>query len=320
MKWWFAKHLTSELLKVYHDYPLYDNPVKGVGVQMIYDNTNEIIYITKKDYKPVFKDLLYDSGGFYKMVNTIKTYYPFDSAAFENASWTVSYDPKSQAFLSFHDWKPTFVLPGKSHFMSVNTDSIWKHNIRCDLFCNFYGKDYPFDIEFLSSTGQSVVSVRNIEYLMETYRYHNDCSDKFHVLDEGFDQAMIYNSEQVSGLLELQLKSKINPLELLTYPQVQTQSIKIHYSKEDTQYRFNEFWDITKNRGEFTAVNIPMFQTSSNGYEFQVNPNYVDYNKSPLERKRFRHYVNRVWLRRLKSGDLKILFKLSNQKINPSYR
>ena len=320
MKWWFAKYLPSELLKVYPDYPLYDNPVKGVGVQMIYDNTHEIIYITKKDYKPVIKNLLYDDGGFYKMVNAVKTYYPFDSAAFENASWTVSYDPKNQVFLSFHDWKPTFVLPGKSHFMSVDTDSIWKHNIRCDLYCNFYGKDYPFDVEFISSTGQSTATVRNVEYLMEAYRYHNDCSDKFHVLDEGFDQAMIYNSEQVSGLLELTLKSKINPLDLLSYPQVQPQSIKIHYSKEENKYRFNEFWDITKNRGEFTPVNVPMFQTAANGYEYQVNPVYVDYNKSPLERKRFRHNVNRVWLRRLKSGDLKILFKLSNQKINPSYR
>jgi hypothetical protein len=254
------------------------------------------------------------------MVNGVKTYYSFDSAAFKNASWTVSYDPKTQVFLSFHDWKPTFLLPGKAHFMSVDTDSIWKHNIRCDLFCNFYGKDYPFDVEFVSASGQSVVTVRNIEYLMEAYRYHNDCSDKFHVLDEGFDQAMIYNSEQISGLLELELKSKINPLDLLSYPQVQSQSIKIHYSKEENKYRFNEFWDITKNRGEFTATNVPMFQTAANGYEFEVNPVYVDYNKNPLERKRFRHNVNRVWLRRLKSGDLKILFKLSNQKINPSYR
>lgn len=320
MKWWFAKYLPSELLKVYPDYPLYDNPVHGVGVQMIYDNTHEIIYITKKDYKPLFKDLLYDDRGFYKMVNSVKTYYSFDSAAFKNASWTISYDPKNQMFLSFHDWKPTFVLPGKAHFMSVNVDSIWKHNERCDLFCNFYDKNYPFDIEFVSGTGQSVTVMRNIEYVMEAYRYHNDCSDKFHVLDEGFDQAMIYNSEQVSGLLELELKSKINPVQLLSYPQVQPQSIKIHFSKEENKYRFNQFWDITKNRGEFTPVNIPMFVTAPNGYEYSINPQYVDYSKASLERKRFRHNVNRVWLRKNTSGSLKMLFKISNQKIYPSPR
>jgi hypothetical protein len=52
MRWWFAKYLPSELLKKYPDYPYYDNPVMGIGTQMIYDNTHELIYITKKDYIP----------------------------------------------------------------------------------------------------------------------------------------------------------------------------------------------------------------------------------------------------------------------------
>lgn len=320
MKWWFAKYLPSQLLKTYPDYPLFDNPVKGIGVQMIYDNTHEVIYIIKKDYKPVYKDMLYDDEGFYKSVNGIKTYYDFDSAAFQDASWTISYDPKSKMFISFHDWNPTFTLPGKAHFLTVDYDSIWKHNVRCDLFCNFYGKSYPFEIEFISTTGQSVSTMRSIEYVMETYRYHNDCSDKFHVLDENFDQAMIFNSEQVSGLLELYLKSKINPVELLSYPQVGTSTIKINFSKEENKYRFNEFWDITKNRGEFTAVDIPMFTTKPNGYEYEINSQYVDYQKQSLQRKKFRHNANRVWLRRMNSGNLKMLFKISNQKIMPSYR
>jgi len=321
MKWWFANYLPSELLKVYPDYPLYDNPVKGIGVQMIYDNTNEIIYISKKDYKPIYKDLLYDDGGFYKSVNGVKTYFNFDSAAFENASWTISYDPKIKSWISFHDWKPTFVIPGKNHFMSVNTDSIWKHNERCDLFCNYYDKSYPFDIEFVSATGQSVNSVRNIEYLLETYKYHNNCRDKFHVLDANFDQALIYNSEQISGVLELELKSKTNPVALLAYPQVRTQSVGINFSKEENKYRFNQFWDITKNRGEFDAsVNIPMFNTSANGYEYQINPQYVNYNKISLERKKFRHHINKVFLRKYSSGNLKFLFKISNQKILTSPR
>lgn len=320
MKWWFAKYLPSELLKVYPDYPLIDNPVKGVGVQMIYDNTNEVIYISKRDYKPIYKDMFFDEKGFYKIIDGGKTYFDFNSPAFEDASWTISYDAKSEAFVSFHDWKPSFLLPGKAHFMSVNYDSIWKHNERCDLFCNFYDKDYPFEIEFVSATGQTVTSMRNIEYLLEAYQYYNNCADKLHVLDANFDQAMIYNSEQVSGLLQLDLVDKTNPVTLLSYPQIQNGLIRINYSKEENKYRFNQFWDITKNRGEFTPVNTPMFNTAANGYEYGVNPQYVDYNKAALERKRFRHTVNRVWLRRYKSGQLKMLFKISNQKIYQSPR
>ena len=321
MKWWFAKHLPSELLKIYQDYPLFDNPVAGIGVQMIYDNTNEVLYITKRDYKPKRTDLLYDAGGFYEMLEGVKTYRPFTNTLFwEDASWTISYDCKNQMWLSFHDWKPSFLLPSKTHFMSVKGTGVWKHNQRCDLFCNFYGTNYPFDIEFVSATGQMVNSVRSVEYLLEAYRYYNDCQDKFHVLDENFDTAMIYNSEQVSGLLELVKKDKSNPFAMLTFPQIGTSSIKINFSKEENKYRFNQFWDITKDRGEFSGVSVPMFITKPNGYEFEINPQYVNYQKAPLERKKFRHNVNRVYMRKVKSGDLKLMFKLSNQKLLPSPR
>lgn len=321
MKWWFAKYLPSQLLKSFPTYPLADNPVKGIGVQMIYDNTNEILYITKKDYKPLFTNLVLEGDRFYRLENNIKVYYDLESTAFQNASWTISYDPKSQVWLSFHDWIPTFLIPGKAHFMSVNKDSIWKHNIRCDKYTNFYGVDYPFEIEFVSSTGQTVNSMRNVEYVLEAYRTHNDCSDKFHVLDENFDQAIVYNSEQVSGLLELVLKSKSNPLDMLTYPQVGSQSIKINFSKEENKYRFNQFWDITKDRGEFNAlVNQSMFVTKANGYQYEINPQYVNYQKPALQHKKFRHHANKVFLRKLKSGDVKLLFKISNSKLLQSPR
>lgn len=323
MKWWFANYLPSELLKVYPEFPLRDNPVSGVGVQMIYDNTNEIIYITKKDYKPKRTDLLFDSGGFYQLTQaTGKVYIPLTNKNFfDEASWTISYDPKNQMWLSFHDWIPSFLIPGKAHFMSVNMDSIWKHNVRCDSYTNFYGVDYPFEVEFVSTTGQQVVSMRNIEYLLEAYKTHNECRDKFHILDANFDQAIVYNSEQVSGLLELELKSKTNPVTMLSYPQVRAQSIGINYSKEEQKYRFNQFWDITRNRGEFApGTNVPMFNTEPNGYKFQINPAYVNYQKPVLERKKFRHNVNKVFLRKLRSGDTKYLFKISNQKIQLSQR
>jgi len=242
----------------------------------------------------------------------------------EEISWTISYDPKIKAWVSFHDWIPTFLIPGRSHFMSVApesgsvVDSIWKHNIRCDSYCNYYGVDYPFEIEFVSATGQTVNSMRSIEYLLEAYNYSNDCRDKFHNYYENFDQAIVYNSEQISGLLRLNLHTKNDPLALLAYPKINTTLgyIDIQYSKVENKYRFNQFYDITNNRGQAlpSPLNIPMFNTNGNGYIYPINPAYVNYAKNPLEHKRFRHNVNRVFLRRLVSGNNKFLFKISNQK------
>ena len=325
MKWWFAKYLPSDLLKQYPSFGLADNPLIGVSVQMIYDNTHEIIYITKKDYKPKFTkadgldiDPL-DSNRF--LFNNVPVQLT-DTTYFEPASFTISYDPKSKTWVSFHDWIPTFLIPGKLHFMSVNKDEIWKHNTVCDNYCKFYGVDYPFEVEFVTTTGQTVNTVRSIEYMLETYTIHNDCRDKFHVLDQNFDQAIIYNSEQISGLLKLNIKTKNDPLNLLNYPIINSNPdyIDIQFSKEENKYRFNQFWDITNNRGEYAPFNLPMFATEPNGYIYPINPLYVDYNKSPIERKKFRHNTNKVFLRRFKSENYKFLFKLSNQKLLQSPR
>ena len=326
MKWWFAKYLPSQLLNKFPSYPHYDNPVIGIGVQMIYDNANEIIYITKKDYAPTDDVISYDETLDAFNLKNGQTAPLTDFRYFQDASFTISYDVKTKVWVSFHDWIPTFLLPGKNHFMSVNTNSIWKHNVRCDSYCNFYGVDYPWEVEFVSSTGQQVTTTRSIEYLLEAYKYYNDCRDKFHVLDRNFDQAILYNSEQVSGLLQLNLKPKNNPIGLLEYPAVRTDYIDILFAKEENKYRFNQFWDVTKDRSEFMApnspdpANIPMFITEPNGYKFVINPDYINYNKSPLQRKKFRHHVNRVFLKRNTSDNIKFLFKLSNQKVQPSYR
>jgi hypothetical protein len=322
LKIWFSRNLPSNLLKYFPNYKHKDNPVKGVGVLTSYDNTYEIFYVTKKDYKLIdpnkgiyfydeVEDEFYFNGG--KILLT-------DTTHFVKADWTISYDPKSQHWISFHDWHPTFNISSKNHFLTVNNNSSWKHNIRCDSYCNFYGIDHPFEIEFVSSTGQAVNSMRNIEYILEAYKYHNDCYDKFHVLDENFDQAIIYNSEQISGVLNLFLKSKSNPLDVIKQPVINPNSIDILFSKEENKYRFNQFWDITKDRGEFNNINIPMFITNANGYEYNVNPAYVNYNKPVLERKKFRHNVNRVFLRKTVSGSNNMLFKISNQKLLNSPR
>ena len=66
MKWWFSRYLPSNLKKLYPDYLEGDNPVMGAGVTTVYDNINEIIYITKRDYIPKRNDIKYDPViGFY---------------------------------------------------------------------------------------------------------------------------------------------------------------------------------------------------------------------------------------------------------------
>ena len=229
---------------------------------------------------------------------------------------------------------PAYINPTPqicSYFLSTTTEisssntGIWRHNFRCDLFSNYYGKDYPWEVELIENTGQQVTTLRSVEYQLESYVYkgdlYNGCADdRWHDLDFNFDESIIYNSEQVSGLLKLELSPKEDPYGILQYPLIGLNDIRILYSKEEQKYRFNQFWDATDDRGEFTGVQRSAFITQLNGYIKDLNALNLNYYKDKTQHKKFRHYYNKVLLRRNKSKDRKMLLKLANTKLNNSFR
>lgn len=344
LKWWFAKYLQYTLLEDFPGFTLKDNPVIGIACQSIYDNENQLMYFCKKDYQ-LRKDLpdsikvVYDKDNLFDVlindVPTIKIELG-DPVYFKDASWTVSYDPKVGSWISWHDWHPNLMLPGKNTFMTIMNDhdnpdrenGIWIHNQTCQLYCNYYDKDYPFEIEYMAHTGANVNTLRSVEFFMEAYRYADNCYDRFHVLDFNFDEAVIYNTEQCSGLLKLVLSPKNNAPMILKYPIINPTNINVLFSKEEQRYRFNQFWDITDSRGEFpinSAYPPPtpnvgsyaermIWNTEPNGYIRILNTPNLNYTKDPLQRKKFRHYVNYVLLRRLVSGNRKMLVMLADNK------
>jgi len=335
LKWWFASYLPYQIIEDFPDFELLDNPVIGVACQSVYDNENGLLYFCKKDYslkKDVDETIVYVTGNKFNIVDSegniigdIELGNPNSqwNLYFDDASWTASYDPKKDDWLGWHDWHPNFCLPGKNTFMTVNPldrNSLWIHNERCDLYCNYYGIDYPFEVEFTVNTGQDVNSLRSIQYILECYKYAPNCYDRFHVLDFNFDEATVYNTEQTSGLLKLILNPKNDPTAILQYPIINPTNINVLFSKEENKYRFNQFWDITEDRGEFFNSLIPGFaqraiwDTQPNGYIRLLNANNLNYNKADFQKKKFRHYTVSVLLRKLVSGDRKMLVMLSDVK------
>ena len=115
----------------------------------------------------------------------------------------------------------------------------------------------------------------------------------------------------------------------------------ILFSKEENKYRFNQFWDITRDRGEFPngagyppqGTLIPgttvlsgnytqeyLWVTQPNGYIKTLNPNNMDIAKPLLQRKKFRHYLNFLNLRKDVSGDVNMILKLTSTKNQLSNR
>jgi len=233
-----------------------------------------------------------------------------DPEYFNSCSWTVSYDPKVKAWVSFHDWHPDLMFPSNDHFYTILNNEFWKHNDRCDSFNNYYNQTFGWEVEFPVNTQSTVTTIKSIEYYLEVFQYNQGCNNKYHILDGNFDQAVLYNSEQVSGILNLYIKPKSNPAAMLAYPKTKLTSYDILVAKEENKYRFNKFWDITKDRGELSGKQITNFITECNGYRININPTAIDYNKLLIQRKKFRHYGNRVILRKMKSGSQKMNLKV----------
>ena len=347
MKWWFSLFLPYKLTEDFPEYPHTDNPVAGIGTQAVYDNYNGIIYFSKKDYKlrsdlPANTTVTYNKDGNCFVVNGRARVELGDPLIFENASWTTSFDPKSNYWVSFHDWHPDFVMPARQFFMSTKGGKIWKHNTSCSSYCKFYDVQHPFEVEIPLITGQTITTLKSMEYLLECYKNSTlNCIDQFHVLDFNFDKAVVYNSEQVSGYLNLNIFPKNNITLANTFPRINPTSIDVLFSKEENKYRFNQFWDITKNRGEFpigsnyppTGPLVPgttvlagnytqevIWNTQSNGYIKTLNSVNLNYNKAQLERKKFRHYLNFLFLSKSDSKDVNMIVKLSNSKNQISLR
>ena len=360
MKWWFSEFLPYKLLEDFPNYPHTDNPVAGIACTASYNNDDSVLYFSKRDFKlkEEFKGLVtYDASKdnfripaaitnnlLTPRLNTFKL---GDPRYFHDASWTISYDPKLQFWISFHDWHPNFYMPGKGNFLTTKNDGIWKHGAFCNDYCNFYGVQYPFEIELPIPTGQVINTVKSIEYYLECYRRdRNLCVDQFHVLDYNFDQAIVHNSEQVSGYLNLNLYPKNDIPLSLQFPRLSPNQngYDILYGKEENKYRINQFWDITKDRAEFpigsayppapgpylpdpnSTVLLGNYEdnniwvTEPNGYVKTLNLINLDYAKPELQRKKFRHYVNFLKLSKLNSRDTNMILKIINTKTQYSPR
>jgi hypothetical protein len=314
-KFWLNTYLPFKLIEDFPTYDLTDNPVAGIGCQTVYDNEFMLLYFCKKDYHlrkdlPVGTEVVYIGDGKF-LVNGVFQTTVHDPMYFKECSWTLSFDPKNEEFISYHDWHPDLSFSGRNGFLTTKKNGVWKHNTTCQSYCNFYGVDYPFEVEFQMNSKFAVTTMRNVEFYLESVVYDKNCYDRHHLLDHGFDEAIVHNSEQCSGVLKLHLNPKNSLDNIIGYPKTHFNFIDILYSKEEQQYRFNQFWDIVKDRGEFSGLMETIWKTEENGYIRTLNFKNLDYKKNELERKKFRHFENKVLLRKIKSGNVEMMISLA---------
>jgi len=324
MKFRLSQELPSKLSALFPTFPLIDNPVDGVGVQLLYDNTNEILYICKRDFVPKV-DVSYADGNWYLGCppgSSFAGYDPFtgvflcascgpgvscpgtvitlgDPLYFEDAGWALSYSPNEKKFISWHRWTPTLSITGVNHPITVARTSLWKHNEVTNSWCNYYGVQHEFVVEAPINAGQQVVTIENIEYILDSFRYRPNEIDKFNQFADTFNVAQVYNEELSTLPLFLTQQAWNNPYDRFNYPAIIGSGMDTLFTKVENKFRFPTVGGLRSfqaDRGQFTLTNVQMKVTAANGYSWVPNLLFFDFLKSSFQQQKLRHRSHRIML------------------------
>lgn len=275
-----------------------DNPSNPNGAGFIagYDSKKERILFTKKDFTEI-NGVRYDK------------------------SWTLSYALSTGAWKSWHSYLPNiYISTSQNVFSWISGDNhIWKHNI-FGKYQNFYGKKFPFIIEYVS-TGSPILSQiwDSISVIAEAKKWIESSQQFVDLKDVFFNKVLFYNTRQSSGILDIRVKDLLLDGDYMI-DQIDSPSNVVIADRTERNWNINNMRDFRVNPSEtlFKSDNVSI----KNEYFIDkvVNPASIDYDKDWMELETFRDKFLVVRLIFDTFDDVKLLMNYSVENQIPSLR
>ena len=251
---WFKQNLPFKILKDFPNADI-DNPAKGIGITMGWDERFERVFITKLDYKLTGNVKVTYNEVTKKYYNEANEEVLFsDDNVWENHSWTIAYSPKLKNFISFYSFTPNYYVPLLGNFQTIINNplgsSTWNHNLNPYTYQTYYGKLYPYILEYSTvslpkaTTVNSVSLIQELQEYYSTYEYYSLGTSNNKNL-ANFTKAIIYNREQSSGIINLIPEEFGNTRQKIMYPRATTNGLETIISRRENTYTFNGFWSVT---------------------------------------------------------------------------
>jgi len=207
-------------------------------------------------------------------------------------------------------------------FTTRNTACAWTHLKDPTIYNTYYGVvepyviEYPFAYEFQDEILRNVKDHTKVwKYIPLTNTVLKDYA-KYELDDAWFNKAILYNNQQNSGILELMPKTRNNLSAYMSYPQYNSESKGIKWTKSDNFYQYNTFWNVTVDQTQ------PQFieDCESLSIDKQINQDNMDYSvrsrkKEPLRAKelKIRHILDN-------RGDIKLVSQFIVAPAQISYK
>jgi hypothetical protein len=188
-----------------------------------------------------------------------------------------------------------------SNYVQSTTSCLWKHLTNIRIYNTYYGVIRPYIIEYPFSYQFQDEILQNVKDYTKAYEYLAipdgvfSYNSRIETNDRWFNQAIIYNSQQNSGLLNLVAKPSNNLKAYNSYPIYSADSKTIMYTKSDNFYQYNTFWNVQIN-SQLPAFNTTCESLSVDKILNQSNMNYrmLSFKKATIRAKdlRIRHILN----------------------------
>jgi hypothetical protein len=207
-----------------------------------------------------------------------------------NNSWTLSYSLKRQEWRSWHPYLPSFYMHVQEKFYSwlQGSQHIWKHNVEGH-YRTFYGVTYPFIVEYVDNPAPLSTKIwQHLMFQTEAKEFDTDTQEYRDIRDLTFNKALFYNTEQISGVLDITPKQNNAQNYLLQQTQNSNVIGSIFADRNERDWTLNDMRDIKINDGVSMFIrNVDQLQ-SNYFIDKIVNPNAIDYSKSWNELESFR--------------------------------
>lgn len=217
---------------------------------------------------------------------------------FEEVSWTIAFSLNTGSWMSYYSFYPNYYISHNTYFQTGRNNGIdsseiglWSHLLTNRSYQVFYGKKYPFSVEYPIKTDYSTKRLKGISLWTEAKRYSNEYD--FSVTPNlTFNKSMVYNNVSCSGKLLLDIQEP-NLARVKDYPktnQNNTQNIMI--TNKDN---FNFTYDYIFNRVKYNTTNIPFLLQDKNQIEKNPNPQVIKfYGINPLKKMEGDWFLNRL--------------------------
>lgn len=236
-----------------------------------------------------------------------------------NNSWTMSFSLKNNSWVSWHSYLPNFYIniPEKLFSWKTGTNNFWIHNV-LGSYQTYYGTHYPHILEGVKVSNPVTTKIYNTIMLQtEAKTYDNTLKEYVEDRYITFNKAIIYNSRQCSGEMNLVVKNTtLDGLDYMSNQVLNNNNNTSIIDRTEKDWFINDFRDIRVDYSK-PIWNSELNSVQSNYYIDKVlNTSTMNINKdwTQLENFRDKYLVVRLIFDNFANKKLITNFSVENEQ------